>query len=234
MFLHSITGIGTFFPVMQHQCEYHQQHFCPFRLSKLGIDPVLATPFGRKGPRGEVWGIEISTRDRRRTLISIPPWFEPFFLGGQKTSKCEHSKNHLDHAVDRPKMHVVYTSGFKNPLLIKGKVHIATMHFFRNFGLLHFCTVFSTICGTVVEENEKYRRIEIRFSGPPWPILRLRKVEISVRDMCHKTSGFTAFCLSLWCRRCLWRVSSSLSFCDFFTIECIFDQKGLESSCFSP
>ena len=169
MFLHSITGIGTFFPVMQYQCEYHQQHFCPFRLSKLGIDPVLATLFGRKGPRGEVWGIEISTRDRRRTLISIPPWFENPFLGGQKTSKCEHSKNHLDHAVDRPKMHVVYTSGFLNPLLTKGKVHIATMHFFEILGYFIFAVCFLPSAARSLKRTKNTGGSKLGFRDPLGP-----------------------------------------------------------------
>ena len=36
-------------------------------------------------------------------------------------------------------------------------------YFFRNFGLSHFCTVFSTICGTVVEENEKHNGSKLGF-----------------------------------------------------------------------
>ena len=51
------------------------------------------------------------------------------------------------------------------------------MHISQNFGLPQFFTVVSTICGTVVEENEKHRKIEIRFLGP-WSILRLREGEI--------------------------------------------------------
>ena len=53
----------------------------PFRLSKLGMALRFGLLFGRNGPLWEVWGIEISTRDRRGTLISIsflnlsPPFF---------------------------------------------------------------------------------------------------------------------------------------------------------------
>ena len=102
------------------------------------------------------------------------------------------------------------TSCFKNLLLAK-------MRIFRKFVPPHFSTVFSTICGTVVEENEKTQG-DRNYVFETWPILRLREVEISVRDMCHKTSGFATCCLSLWCRRCLWRVSSSRSCChEFYT-----------------
>ena len=51
--------------------------------------------------------------------------------------------------------------------------------------------------------------------------------------MCHKTAGFTTSCLSLWCHRCLWRVSSSRSCCDKFHTRGIFGQKGLDICCFS-
>ena len=51
---------------------------------------------------------------------------------------------------------------FNNLLLTQGKVHIAKIYFFRNL-VPHFCIVFSTICGTAVEENEKHMRIEIMF-----------------------------------------------------------------------
>ena len=55
-------------------------------------------------------------------------------------------------------------------------MHFAKFLIFSKFWPLpFFCTVFSTICGTVVEENEKNRGIEIRFFGTPWPILRLRE-----------------------------------------------------------
>ena len=74
---------------------------------------------------------------------------------------------------------------------------------FQNFDPLHFCTVFSTICGTVVQEIEKTQGDRNLVFGTPWPILRLRGVEISVRDTCQKNSRVLP---RVVCRRCLWRV----------------------------
>ena len=69
--------------------------------------------FGRNGPLWEVWGIEISTRDRRGNLISIPI-----------------RKKQMNHAVDRPKMHVEKKKSCFKKLLMR--------IFFRNFGPLIF------------------------------------------------------------------------------------------------
>ena len=80
----------------------------------------------------------------------------------------------------------------------------------------------------------KHMGIEIKFCRPFGWCLRFRRVEISVRDMCHKTAGFTTCCLSLWCCRCLWRMSSSRSRCDIFTIEGIVDQMGSKFVVFHP
>ena len=77
--------------------------------SKLGMAPLLAPLFGRSGLLWEVREIDISTRDRRGTLISIPFLGLSLPCGGSKKKKSngEHSKNHVNHAVDRPKKHVV-------------------------------------------------------------------------------------------------------------------------------
>ena len=59
-----------------------------FSSLKLGMAPPFGTLFGRNGPLWEVRGIEISTRDRRGTLISIPfLGLSPLFFGGKKTIK---------------------------------------------------------------------------------------------------------------------------------------------------
>ena len=123
-----------------------------------------STLFGRNGGPGDRNFDAGPSQDLTYDPFS---WFEP----GQKTSKCEHSKNHINHAVVRPPKCTLFdTSCFKNLLLTKGKVHIAKMHIFvKNFDPPHFCTVFSTICGTLVEETKKHRRIEIRFLGPLGP-----------------------------------------------------------------
>ena len=116
-------------------------------------------------------------------------------------------------------------SCFKNLLLTEGKVHITKCICFEILGPLIFA-LFSSIRGTVVEENEKTQGDRNQVFGTPWPILRLREVEISVRDMCHKTAGFATCCLSLWCRRCLWRVSWIRSCCHIFNTRRHFWSKG--------
>ena len=47
------------------------------------------------------------------------------------------------------------------------------MRIFRKIELTHFCTVFSTICGMVVE---KVKELQIRVFGTSWPILRFREL----------------------------------------------------------
>ena len=53
----------------------------PFRLSKLGMAPLLAPVFGRNGHLWEVRGIEISMREPDFEPLS---WFEPSCLGVKK------------------------------------------------------------------------------------------------------------------------------------------------------
>ena len=75
----------------------------PFRFSKLGMVPLLAPLFGRNVPFGRSGGIEISMQEPDLSpCLRLSP-----LSGGQKTSKCEHSKNKINHAADRPKMLVV-------------------------------------------------------------------------------------------------------------------------------
>ena len=52
----------------------------------------------------------------------------------------------------------------------------------------HF-SLFSTICGTVVEEK-KHSEIAIWFFGTPWPVLRLKEVEISGSGYVPQNSRF--------------------------------------------
>ena len=79
---------------------------------------------------------------------------------------------------------LIETRFYENVLHTKGKVHITKTHIFRNFELPHVCTVFSTICGTVVSKNEHGGSIEIRVFEPPWTILRLSGPEIFGTGMC--------------------------------------------------
>ena len=130
------------------------------------------------------------------------------------------------------------TSGFKNLLRTWGKVHFATCVFSEFLASLIFPVCFFfffNICGTVVEENEKHREIEIRFLGTLWPISRLREVEISVRDTCHKTAGFHHVLLvSVVSWVSMESVIESVMLWYFWALHCIFDQKGLDICCLSP
>ena len=94
-------------------------------------------------------------------------------------------------------------------------MHIAKMHKFSKFSPPHFSLCFLPSAARSLKRTKKHvdRNWVFRSS---WPILRLSEVEISVQVMYHKTAGFTTCCLSLWCCRCLWRVSSSRSCCDNF------------------
>ena len=70
-------------------------------------------------------------------------------------------------------------------------------HVFRNFWHPHSCKVFSTICGTVVEENEKTQGDRNWVFGTPWPILRLRGLEISVRDISRNSKFYHVLSVSV-------------------------------------
>ena len=120
----------------------------------------------------EVRGIEFSTRDGSGTLISISffglssLFGELFFLGGQKISKCEHSKNHLNHAMDRPKMHVVWYILFQESASHqKRSVHRKNASFFEFFGSLIFALCFVPSAARTLRRTKKDRGIEIRFLG---------------------------------------------------------------------
>ena len=141
------------------------------------------------------------------SLLGLSPTF-----GRSKKSKCENSRNHFNHAVDRPIMHVVWYILYQEFASHLRRSAHRKNRFFRNFGVRHLCTVFSNICGTVVEENEKTQG-DSGFWDPS-AHSEVEGIEISVRVLCHKTAGFTTCCLSLWCRRCLWRVPWSRSCCD--------------------
>ena len=95
--------------------------------------------FGRNGPFGRSGGSNF------RCGSQI---WSPLFSGQKKHQSWSVQKNHLKHAVDRPTtMHVVWNILFR--------CTSQKCIFFDNSNSLIFCTVFSTVCGTVVEENEK-------------------------------------------------------------------------------
>ncbi len=151
--------------------------------------------FGRNGPFWEVRGIEISTRDRRGALI-----WAPLFWG-------EHSKNHSNHAVDRPKCMLFQEFASHS----RKRAHRKNAYFskFRSRSFLH---CFPPSAARSLKRTKNTGGSKLGF-GTPWPILRLRGWETSVWDCVTKQQGFTTCCLSLWCRRCLWRVSSSQMTC---------------------
>ena len=74
---------------------------------------------------------------------------------------------------------------------VRKTTHRKNVYFFRNFESPHFCTVFSTICGTVVEN------IMARFQGfwDPWPTAR----NFLYGGCVTEQQGFTTCRLCLWC-----------------------------------
>ena len=108
--------------------------------------------FGRNGFLWEVREIEISMREPDFEPFS---WFEPFPFFGSKNIKVGVCKKSYETPSGSTKQAGCLRHGFyKNVLLTLGKVHFAKMHIFRNFEPLIFCTVLSTICGTVVKKND--------------------------------------------------------------------------------
>ena len=85
-------------------------------------------------------------------------------------------------------MHVVENILFREFASHLRKMHIANMlFFFRNLGVLHFCTVFYHLRHGCCRERKNTGRSKLGF----WDSLAHFEVEgpeISVRDMCHKNS----------------------------------------------
>ena len=176
--------------------------------------------------------IEISTRDRRGTSISLTfNGLRPPFFGVSKT-KCEHSKTNSIMLWVDPKCMLFNTSCFKNLLLTEGKVHIAQMHISFEILAPSFYSVFYHLRHGRLKRTKKHRGSKSGF----WDPLADFEVEgcrnFRVRDMCNETAGFTTCCLSLWCRRYLWRVSSSRSCCEQFSNQKSFLIKGARKSLF--
>ena len=157
---------------------------------RQALDPSLKTRngphcgllFGRDGLLWEVWGVKISTRDRRGTLISIS------FLG--LSSPFLGSKNIKVWAFEKQKKS--RTGSTKNACCL--------IHLVSRICLSHEekCTsqnVFSKLRSPsfvhyvlyhLRQRVKKTQGIEIRFLGFVGPFWGWGRVEISVRDMCHK------------------------------------------------
>ena len=102
--------------------------------------------------------------------------FEPPLFGCQKTSKCEHSKNHMNHEGDRPAMHVVQYILFQEfASHLKQSAHRKNANVLGIVGSLIF-QCFLPSAARSLKRTKKHRWIDIRFLGTPWPILRLRGV----------------------------------------------------------
>ena len=98
---------------------------------------------------------------------SYPPsWLKPPFFGVKKTSKCEHSKKQINHTVDRQIKHAV-SKHFVSRTCSSPKEKCTSKKCIC-FDILgpSFFNVFCTICGTVVEENEKHTRSKSGFWDP--------------------------------------------------------------------
>ena len=207
-----------------------------FRLSKLGMDKFWPCFSVGMGPFGRTWGSKFRRGTDAAPQFRSPflVWDLPFFLGVKKHQSVSIRKTISIMLWVDPKYMLFNTSCFKNLLLTEGKEHIAQMHISFEILAPLFFTVFSTICGTVVWRERKNTGIEIGFSGPLGRFWGWWVSKFSVRDKCNKTAGFTTCCLSLWCRRYLWRVSSSRSCCDKFQTRSHFLSKELENHCFWP
>ena len=135
-------------------------------------------------------------------------WFEPSSLEVQKQS-VSIRKNRLKH----PICMLFNTRFYKHVLLVQEKVLIEKIPLFRNFEFPYFCTVFPTICGTVVKKKKISQGARFQGFGDFSAHFEVEEGQIFWFGMCHKTAGFTTWCLSLWCRRYLWRVPWSQMMC---------------------
>ena len=144
----------------------------PFRLSKLGMTALLAPFLVGMCPSGR------SESAKFRCGIHISLFGPPFWR--LKTTKCEHSNK-----TNKPR-----SGSTKNACCLRH--HIAKcsfFFFFRNFELPHFCTVFSTICGTV---KKKILSQGARFQSF-WDFLAHFEVQGARHfwfGMRHKIAGF--------------------------------------------
>ena len=137
-------------------------------------------------------------RDLNFDLLS---WFEPSFLGGQKTSKCEHSKKTFQSVC-------FSTSCFKNLLLV---LHRKNASFFETFAPLLTCSLcFLPSAAQSLKKTQKHRWIEIRFLGPLGPFLRFREPEILVRHVSPNSRFYHVVCLCGAVGVCGGRVTESV------------------------
>ena len=122
----------------------------------------LASPETRNGPPygppfwsewAPLGGLGVRNFDTGATFRApFLVWAPPFF-GSKKTSKCEHAKKSDKSPSGSTNNACCFRHGFtKLCFLYKEKCTSQKCIFFRNFGSPHFCTVFSTICGTVVKQ----------------------------------------------------------------------------------
>ena len=134
-------------------------------------------------------GFEISMQEPNFERFS---WFGPLIFGVKKTSKCEFTqKSKKSHSGStKNACRLTHRQLKKCASYPKKMTHRKKCVFFRNFEPPHFCTVFSTICGTVVEKSDEARELVFRVFGTSFPILRLRGAEIFGTAMCDRTAGF--------------------------------------------
>ena len=200
----------------------------PFRLSKLGMTPFLVPFSVGMGSFGR------SDRSKFRcgSQISDPVLRLSHFLC-LKTSKLSIRKTFKNTQWMDQNSCCLRHGFYKRGLLVQRKVHITQMHIFRNFELPYFCMVFSTICGTVVKQNNEAMGSFSRFLGRLGPFWGWGS-----RNFCfgmrHKIARFYHV-LSVvpsvsvesvmdfkWCVKwrvfalCLWAVSCGLS-CLFYS-----------------
>ena len=141
----------------------------PFRLSKPGMAPLLAHLFGGNGTPLEGPADRNFDAGPPRDLNFDPfPGFSPL-LGGQNASKCEHSQNHIKHAVGQPKKNMMFgTSCVSRCCFSPAEKCTSKIVFFENLTLLIFARCFLP-SSAPSKRTKKHREIEIWFLGPVGP-----------------------------------------------------------------
>ena len=171
------------------------------------MPPLTFWPSVGMGPCGRSRGSKI----RCGSQISIPFLGLSLSFWVSKTTKCEHSKNHINHAVDRPKMHVVWYILFQEfASHLRKKSTSQKCIFFKISVTLIFSLYFPPSAARSLKRTKNTEGSKLGF----WNSLAHFEVEggrnFGSGYVCYKTAGFTTCCLSLWCCRCLWRVPWSV------------------------
>ena len=148
-----------------HTCRVAGWAWAFFVSQKTRNGPRFGPLFGRDGPLRKVRGIEISTRDRRGTFMSIPSLgLSPPFGRSKKSQSVSIRKTTYITLVDRPNMHVVdYT------LFLEFASHLRKSAHRKNVFVFECCAFPSFFHGAALslKRTKKTQGIEMRFFGTP-------------------------------------------------------------------